>query len=1635
MLSVKNLTSGGAATSANYYEEKDNYYFVGEEGIGWFGKGAQRLGLTGMVDRNTFKQMLEGKLPDGTDLSFNVNGKNKHRPGYDLTFSAPKSVSVLALVEGNAAVLDAHKQAVLSALKEIESVTSTRSMTKGVTQTEITGNAIAALFLHTTNRNLDPNLHTHALLMNATWSDKKGWKALSSDKINRSGFSEIINDLQVTFGSIYRQHLKESLQKQGYSFISTGKNGLWEIEGVPTEPFSSRRKEVVEAVGETASAKQKSAAVLATRKAKTFTNVETLHKEWQARLAKTGYSADNVKKAENLNPSTPMVNLKEAISQSIKVLSDKNTRFSYDALLTHVINRLPCQPKVLDILRKEINQAIKQGNLVPLNSESTLLTTENHLKQENEVSTLIHQLRYSKHELTTTQESALAKNITQNNVRFNLVNLKGGFAHEIRVIDEIHTLAKENKLNTVIITPNKKISNKLQEQVKKKVKTISIDDYFNDTQKNNHKRQLIGIYQSEHLPLNKVAALLSRSYAEGDTIIALDSASRKNKGLTSEIARALGTEPINAFESNADKHLYFIPEQDKASRIKTAANHFANLYALNKDVIIQVGNNPTKEAITTQTRDILIEKGLLSENKRVVTTKKSIFLDAANRNQRNTYNIGMILERTTENERQQYQIKSISKQSNKLLLQDRFGNTSALSINKIDSHYRLFKVQEIELREGDSVKSTGVFGQNIQAGKTFTVTELKKGNFLFADKIIMEDEYGKKASFTPKADCKLEYHYCEAFGNSLNKNQTVIAVFNEKEVNNSTINQIRHSGKNIIGITGLDSDSIQKRLQQSEISTTVLADIQQGNESFIKAADVAKHNVTLDIQKQLNIAIDRRTKSNIVFNSIDVVADAAKSSDFSFEDCLKAFKERIKKGEVKCVDETTHEFYGRFIRKEDFDNEVKILSQILQGKNSQLPLIQNNEKLHFTGLTQGQQKAAELVLTSKDQTIMIQGYAGVGKTTQFKTVAQALNDNRPDVNIMGLAPTHKAVNELQAAGIKSQTIASFLMEKHQNNLKTSYKNTLFVIDESSMIGNKTLAELLVNITDNAGRVVLSGDAKQLKAFERGAPFALAWQRSAADKVVMDEIVRQTPELKPAIEAIIAGKTQKSLDIIRQVSPDRVARNRGAFIPESSIINTFGSFSKGRNNEDHIDLDRMIVNDFVGRTKEARDNTVIITPLNADRTFLNRSIHAVMQSKEMLGKSAHIPVLQRINHQEADLKDTQFWQNQLGNVAKINQHYFEITEVSKEGIVSLINRENNQEKYLSPLEVNPAVVALFEDKTIEVSEGEKIRLTTTDKDRNIANNDRGMIKRIEDDKLYIELNSKLVTYQPQKEYADRHLDYTYAITSYASQGASYPYVIVYESARTIAAMDNTYVELSRAKAHVQLYLRDGDTWMKNLTKNSGDRVTAHDILNKQEDQLARNEIRIWDNSKEVGNTKLAQKIDPTLLEVARFSHHDRPELLLPVTNEHGIQRGNLHIPVGVYTGKTDLEEATYKGASDGIYIVLNKGNDENSINIYTLSQFDEALKNDTKDHSIVIELDNVHRNEIPESLSQDIEAEKVNNKPDITLESALLHDDEKIPDLQLEEEPLKLEKENDEMNISYHHEEEKNSKIKEKEYGD
>ncbi|MGY4019876.1 relaxase domain-containing protein, partial [Aeromonas salmonicida] len=87
--------------SSAYYAAEENYYAMGDLESVWMGEGADRLGLSGPIDGATLDAIAQGKLPDGTELSRIVDGKQTHRTGYDLTFSAPKSVSVMALVAGD----------------------------------------------------------------------------------------------------------------------------------------------------------------------------------------------------------------------------------------------------------------------------------------------------------------------------------------------------------------------------------------------------------------------------------------------------------------------------------------------------------------------------------------------------------------------------------------------------------------------------------------------------------------------------------------------------------------------------------------------------------------------------------------------------------------------------------------------------------------------------------------------------------------------------------------------------------------------------------------------------------------------------------------------------------------------------------------------------------------------------------------------------------------------------------------------------------------------------------------------------------------------------------------------------------------------------------------------------------------------------------------------------------------------------------------------------------------------------------------------------------------------------------------------------------------------------------------------
>ena len=108
-----------AAQAASYYEADDYYAEGGLAPSEWFGKGAEHLGITGEVDRDQFRAMLEGRIA-GEQLGTTRGGKVEHRPGWDITLSAPKSVSIMAEVAGDKRLIAAHAAAAKVALAYVE---------------------------------------------------------------------------------------------------------------------------------------------------------------------------------------------------------------------------------------------------------------------------------------------------------------------------------------------------------------------------------------------------------------------------------------------------------------------------------------------------------------------------------------------------------------------------------------------------------------------------------------------------------------------------------------------------------------------------------------------------------------------------------------------------------------------------------------------------------------------------------------------------------------------------------------------------------------------------------------------------------------------------------------------------------------------------------------------------------------------------------------------------------------------------------------------------------------------------------------------------------------------------------------------------------------------------------------------------------------------------------------------------------------------------------------------------------------------------------------------------------------------------------------------------------------------------
>src|SRR5438093_5346106 len=389
MLTISKPLSAGQARryhAEEFQNARDNYYTEGDliRGV-WHGQLAERWGLAGNVREDQFERLAEGQHPiTGEQLVRHQTAREtknarsdavttmEHRAGWDATFSAPKSVSLTALVGGDERVREAHRESVRVALRELEPYTQARL--GGNRRPETTGNAVAALFEHDSARPVNgyaaPQLHTHAVIFNLTETADGTVRPLQSRELYRT---------QQYATTVYRSELAARLASLGYE-IERGRSGQPEIRGYTCEYLdaSSPRRQQIEDYLAEADRQGAAAAQIAahqTREAKLDVSHDEMQQRHQEVAARFGNQPAQVIEAAEHRPVQHVEDEREQADmsrQAVTFARDRNLEreavVEERAILRDALQRSLGETR-LDDIKQEVDRRVERGDFVAVQQE------------------------------------------------------------------------------------------------------------------------------------------------------------------------------------------------------------------------------------------------------------------------------------------------------------------------------------------------------------------------------------------------------------------------------------------------------------------------------------------------------------------------------------------------------------------------------------------------------------------------------------------------------------------------------------------------------------------------------------------------------------------------------------------------------------------------------------------------------------------------------------------------------------------------------------------------------------------------------------------------------------------------------------------------------------------------------------------------------------------------------------------------------------------------------------------------------------------------------------------------------------------------------------------------------------------
>jgi ATP-dependent exoDNAse (exonuclease V) alpha subunit len=439
-------------------------------------------------------------------------------------------------------------------------------------------------------------------------------------------------------------------------------------------------------------------------------------------------------------------------------------------------------------------------------------------------------------------------------------------------------------------------------------------------------------------------------------------------------------------------------------------------------------------------------------------------------------------------------------------------------------------------------------------------------------------------------------------------------------------------------------------------------------------------------------------------------------------------------------------------------------------------------------LTKSQREAYKTVMSTSDRVVIMQGYAGTGKTTLFKELSREYREKGFDLR--GLAFTGKAAGELKtASGIESSTIHSFLQHEESMN-----SNTVYVIDEASMVGSRQLNTLLRMAEKTRSRVILSGDRWQIPSVSAGKPFSDIQDDQKIASAYLTDIVRQREgsAVHKISQAFVERKAERIIDALEKAGAIHYEQN---------------------------DL-RRAENAFDEVMKDWR-NTISMATTNAQVREGGDRFHAALRELGEIGQKEAMVMIKEPVSFRSDAERYFVHNYEDGDYLQVNKKWpggfkggTTLQVLGRDESSGLLYVKGTLGKQVAiDIREHGIDVTAYRERQIVISPGEKIMflknsLRGTDK-IGVRNGDIAFVSKISDDGMHMVAERVIDLKKGLTEEVSVLLDkynffrYGYVGTVDKSQGATAPRAV----GRDLQDFQRTYVAGTRENQELSLHFRD------------------------------------------------------------------------------------------------------------------------------------------------------------------------------------------------------------------------------------